>query len=505
MVGTASTYDELPYGFCAFPQVHPDRLAVVGRLFGLSPAPVGRCRVLEIGCALGGNLLPMAAALPESRFVGIDLAPRQIEQGRAVVERLGLGNLELRAQDVTAFDPAEGPFDYILCHGVYSWVPPAVQEAILSLCRRGLSPDGLATISYNVHPGWHVRGAVRDILRYGARGAGAPREQVARARAYLAFVARNVFDTDTPYARTVREAAETLAAEDPVYIFHEYLEEHNHPTSFAEFVGRAEGAGLRYVGEASLRDPSSLLRDEARAMLTGISDDRVRCEQTLDFLWRQTFRRDVLCPAGREPGRWPEPAGLKDMLLVALAEPVADEPSKFRNAAGHTLTTRDPALRAALGALHRARPRGVRLAALLAAAGQAVRNVDEAALARSLLACATAGLVELHTHLPPIAARPSDRPQAGPVARWQAAEGHVVVNLRHQCYELDGLSRAVLALLDGARSRPAVCEALAGQLGAGTLALPAGPDGRKPTAADLPQIVDEVLDALAGLSMLVER
>ena len=501
MAAPLSTYDRLPYGFCAFPRVHPDRLAVVGSLYGLAPAPVQRCRVLEIGCALGGNLLPMAALLPESRFLGIDLSAGQIEQGRAVVAQLGLGNVELRAQDLTQFDASEGPFDYILCHGVYSWVPPAVQDSLLSLCKRTLAPGGLAAVSYNVHPGWRLKGAVRDILRYGARGAEGPRQQVTRAVEYLGLVARNVFEPESPYARTIRDAAESLASADPTYVFHEYLEEHNHPTSFAEFADRAAAAGLKYVGEASLREPSALLSDEARQWLTGAADDLVRCEQTLDFLWRQTFRRDVLCHDGLEVRRWPQPSALKNMLLVAQAECGSD--GKFRNAAGHTLTTRDPALTAALHALHRARPGGVPYAELLAETREAAGRVDEEKWARSLLACAMSALVELHAHLPPIAARPGQRPEATPVARWQAAEGHVVVNLRHQCYELDALSRAVLALLDGRRDRPAVCEALAEQLRAGTLTLPADPTGRQPTAADLPGILDGVLDALAGLAMLI--
>jgi len=215
MADTSTTYDELPYSDRAFVQAHPDRLAVVGALHGLSPAPVDRCAVLELGCGLGGNLIPMAAVLPESRFLGIDLSVRQVEQGRALIERLGLRNVELRRQDLMDFGEGDGPFDYILCHGVYSWVPPAVQDRILSICKRKLTPRGLATISYNVYPGWHLSGAVRDILRYGARGAGGPAEQVKRAMEFLGFVARSVFEPDSPYGQAVRAAAESLAL--PIY------------------------------------------------------------------------------------------------------------------------------------------------------------------------------------------------------------------------------------------------------------------------------------------------
>ena len=508
MADTASTYDELPYSDRAFVQAHPDRLAVVGVLHGLSPAPVDRAAVLELGCGLGGNLIPMAAAMPEARLLGIDLSARQIDEGRRLIEQLGLTNVELRRQDLMDLGGDDGPFDYIICHGVYSWVPPPVQERILSICRDGLADNGLATISYNVYPGWHLSGAVRDILRYGARGTEGPAEQVSRAVAFLQFVARSVFDSESPYGRAVRAAAESLAEENPTYVFHEYLESCNSPVRFEQFVDRAGQAGLRYVGDAGLADPSSQLTDEARDLLTSFADDLVRCEQTLDLLRHRTFRRDVLCRNALAPSRWPRPEALENMLLVALAEPVppspppaADAVEQFRNAKGQTLSTAEPALKAALHHLHRARPLGAAYADLLANVRASTAAVDEADLARSLLACATASLVELHTYLPPIAARPGARPRATPAARRQAATGKIVVNLRHRSLQLDALSRAVLALLDGQRDRPALAEMLRKRLDTGELTLD-GDGGQAAARQDAPRIVDEVLTALAGLCLL---
>lgn len=511
MTDTSSSYDELPYGQCAFVQVHPDRLAVVGALHGLSPAPVDRCSVLELGCAVGGNLIPMAAALPASRFLGIDLSARQIEQGRDLIEQFGLKNIELRRQDLMDFGDGDGPFDYILCHGVYSWVPPAVQDRILSICKRRLTPGGLATVSYNAYPGWHEQQAVRDVLRYGARGADGPARQVEQAMAFLRFVAGSVFDAEGPYGRTLHAAAESLSSAHPTYVFHEYLEDCNHPISFEEFSRRAAAAHLRYVGDADLYDPSNRLTDEARKRLTGIAADRVRCEQTLDFLRRRTFRRDVLCHDDVAVERWPAPAALRGMLLLGQVEPLSDRPAEapdaveqFRNARGQTLSTADPDLKTALRLLYRARPRGVRAAKLMAKVRAARPQADEARLAQSLLACGMASLVELHTHLPAIATRPSDRPLASVVARRQAAEGQYVVDLRHRILQLDSLSRAVLAMLDGRHDRSDLCEALGEQLRGGSLTIEPEPDGRPQTVTtgDLPRVVEGVLQALAGLCLL---
>jgi len=507
---STSTYDDLPYSDRAFVLAHPDRLAVVGTLYGVPAAPVDDCAVLELGCGLGGNLIPMAAVLPGSRFVGIDLSARQIRQGRAVVENLGLGNVELRRQDLMDFADEEGPFDYILCHGVYSWVPPVVQERILKICGQCLSPNGLAMISYNTYPGWRFNQAVRDILRRGARGAAGPAEQVKQAMEYLSFVARNVFDGESPFGRVVKEAAERLAGENPTYVFHEYLEDCNFPVSFEDFVGRASEAGLRFVADGGLSDPSSLLSDESRAALTAVADDVVRCESMLDLLRNRRFRRDVLCRGDVAPERWPSPAALAGMMLRCQARPVSAKPStrcgeveEFRSQAGRSLSTSEPALKHALLALYRAKPRSLPYADLLTKVRASVADLDEGGFARSLLACAMGELVDLHTHLPGIEVKPSGRPLASVVARWQAAEGKLVVDPAHCSVRLDDFSAGILALLDGSRDRRALCDVVTEKLRSGELKIAVRSNGGRGASKGVVRgIVDDVLRGLAVASRI---
>ncbi|MBC8076432.1 MAG: class I SAM-dependent methyltransferase, partial [Chloroflexales bacterium] len=165
----ADAYDQVFYPSAAEPSIHPDRLATVATLFGVRPAPVDQCRVLELGCADGANLLPMAYALPHGTFFGIDASPRQIAAGQAQIAALGLKNVRLQALDLQELPASSGEFDYIIAHGVYSWVAPAVQEALLALCGRHLAANGVAVVSYNVLPGWHQRGVARDLLRFHTR------------------------------------------------------------------------------------------------------------------------------------------------------------------------------------------------------------------------------------------------------------------------------------------------------------------------------------------------
>jgi tRNA G46 methylase TrmB len=96
-----TAYDTVRYVSRPFAQTHPDRLATMAAWFGMRPAPVEHCRLLELGCGSGANIIPMTLGLPESYFVGVDLAPTPIAEGQAVISELGLPHVELRALDVT--------------------------------------------------------------------------------------------------------------------------------------------------------------------------------------------------------------------------------------------------------------------------------------------------------------------------------------------------------------------------------------------------------------------
>ena len=147
----SNPYDEMPYGSRAIFEMHPNRMAVVARLFGLDPAPVRTARVLEIGCAEGGNAIPVAVSLPEARVVGIDLSERQVSIGNGRIRQMGLSNVELVRADLAELKDDLGKFDYVCAHGVYSWIAPDLQETLLRACHDLLAPDGIAYVLSLIH------------------------------------------------------------------------------------------------------------------------------------------------------------------------------------------------------------------------------------------------------------------------------------------------------------------------------------------------------------------
>ncbi len=245
-----NAYDALPYMSMAFPQTHPDRLAVIARLFGMTTAPLARCRVLELGCASGGNLIPMALDLPEASFLGIDLSGRQIADGKATIAKAGLSNVELRQMDIMDVDKSLGTFDYIIAHGVFSWVPTHVQEQMFRVCAQNLAPNGVAYVSYNTYPGWHMRGMIRDMMRYHVKSFPDATVRVQQARALLDFLAQSVPTENNAYGIVLKAELEMLRKQNDSYLAHEHLEDVNSPVYFHEFAERALARGLQFLGEA---------------------------------------------------------------------------------------------------------------------------------------------------------------------------------------------------------------------------------------------------------------
>jgi len=452
----ATSYDLLPYSSKPYALTHPDNLATVAGLAGLGPPSLERCRVLELGCGAGGNLIPMAMSLPGATFVGVDLSPRQIADARSLADALQLTNVEFWTLDIVDVDESFGLFDFIICHGVFSWVPPNVQEAILRLCRRNLRDNGVALVSYNVYPGWHLKGLVREILRQRVRASDEPQDQVRQARSILERTGRRLTNRRDPYGRLLSDRVALAAAGSDTYLFHEYLEDVNQPMYLREFVERATAHKLQYLGDAKLRGA------------TQDTSDRVEHEQHVDLLVDRSFRRSLLCHADIRL----EPAvGVASLLAchaTARARPVSNAPDVasehsegFRTPVGKVWSTSNRLDKALLAVLADAHPAALSFTRLVGRVGLLV-GVDPSPdeLGMSLRRCWAAELVDLHLHPPKLPEQIAERPTASRLARIQAQTSSEVTNLRHHSVQLDPAARAMLSFLDGAHDRAAVAAEL---------------------------------------------
>jgi len=455
-----SPYDRVPYPSVPVAQSHPDRLATIASLSGLRPAAPESCRVLEIGCAAGGNLIPMAAGLPGSQFVGIDASAVQLEEAERLVAELGLSNVELVHRDLGADGALAGdPFDYVVCQGVFSWVSPDAQEAILRLSAQRLAPQGVAYLNTNVFPGWKMRIALRDLLRHHTGSFERPEERIAEARALLDSLDETL--GHDAFANHLRQELTGVRGVGDAYLFHEYLEGENRPLYFHELIDRTRAAGLDYLGEANFTDTSgSLFPERIRAGLTRASEDFVRLEQRADFTSGRSYRSSLFCLAGAggagraDLGACYAACRIGPRTVDRSLDSTIPEPFEFSTDVVRRATVSDPLVKAAVVALGERWPRSLSLSDLLPEALARLERKPDGGAARleaGLLDLFARGAVRLSPRAVELATEVSPRPLAFAPARALASRWGLVPNLLHQVVALDPFEQVLVAALDGER------------------------------------------------------
>jgi SAM-dependent methyltransferase len=379
----------------------PDRLAVVSRLFGGEPAPPERCRVLELGCAEGAHLVPLAELAPESRFLGVDLDARAVERGNELVARLGLTNLTLETADFRAISERNERFDYVVAHGVYSWVAPDVRGALLALVAEVLDDEGVAYVSFNALPG------------------------------------------------TLTRASDSL-------VHHDYLAETNDGVTLPAFAEHLARHGLEYVTDASNLDRSAFTQNPLAAAF----ETPLESTTYVDRLEMQRFRQAVVrrrraVPPALDLGR------AERLWFASSAEPAArgdvkgSSPVRFKTVSGLELETNVPETKLALYELGRVWPEPLRLDDLSErVAGRLDATAASGALATTLLDSGASLAARAFFRRPRCVRSPSSMPCASATARLEASRGRDVTNVHHEPVKLDvAFHRELLSLLDGTRDR----------------------------------------------------
>jgi predicted O-methyltransferase YrrM len=442
-----TAYDEVAYPSAIFSQTAPDRLAVVARLAGLSPPAVETARVLEIGAGDGMNLLALAAAYPQARFTGFDLAPTAIARGERWRGLAGLDNAELRVLDImTAADGLPGPFDYIVAHGVYAWVPPAVRAATMALIGTLLAPDGVAFVSYNAMPGGHLRLALREalLLRLGALEGS---ERWRTAREYLTALAAEPEGRENPAQAALRDAAKHTLDKPWSVLCHDELGPHFHPQSLTEVAAEARANGLQFLGEADRERMADAFLPDDVAAEHDATGQLVRVLQARDYHDFRFFRQTLLVRDQVVPKRRIDLAALGALYAVTRCR--RDAEGMFRLNA-NVFEVQDAPLAEALGRLVDARPQRLRVDAL----------ADTPARMIALFEMFDAGLIDLCTGPAPYTAEVSARPRASPLIRAMLGEGlENICTLDHRLMTIPEFGpRHVLAHLDGTRDRAALAQ-----------------------------------------------
>lgn len=510
-----NTYDETPYPFLSYSETHPDLHSALATVLGMNPQPVNQCRVLDIGGASGGNLLPLALAIPGSEFVVVDYSARQIEEGKTVAAALGITNIQFHHLDIMAMMPGLGQFDYIMAHGVYSWAPPPVRDRLLAVMKQLLAPQGIAYVSYNIYPGWFYMRMMREMMLYHTRHIDNPTEKAKEARALIDFMAEAVNPEGGAFGLFLHSYHRLLNKDVRVdaTLLHDELETTNDPVYFHEFAAHAAAHGLQYLTETDFDTvfPGNFPPTVTQKLLQ-MAKDPIEMEQYMDFMRNRTFRKTLLCHDTITLQRNLSPAQAQHLRFAARIRPLSDKPDitgetveQFQAINEATFTTNHPVTKAALMHLGRIAPMTLPFGRLLHQAilavyptmpDQATINQHATLLAVNLLQAATYSpmLMELHTWQAPFTLEIEEKPVASPYARWQSQMMIQVTNLRHERIRLDELTHFLLRLLDGTVDREMLKERIAAAIKSGHLS--------PPKHADMEQELNLALKWLAQAALL---
>ena len=514
-------YDAVLYPGHALAQAHPDRLATMAKLFGMAPPDPSRCRVLELGCGDGLNLISVALGLTGAECVGIDLAAAGIRRGQAIIEEIGLRNITLRVLDIVDAGDDLGRFDFIIAHGIYSWVPAPVRDKLLTICKKNLSDNGVAYVSYNTYPGAHFRNLAAEMMRFHVSEITDARKKVEQARALVKFIVEASAEPDL-YRMVLGKELERLTEFADSSVFHDDLADHDAPVYFYQFVEHAARHGLKYLAEAHFFEmQAGIFPAEVVQVLNRISDGLVAKEQYLDFLKCRRFRQTLLCHEACPLDYEPRAEKIASMHVASPLRPETPavsldsaEKMAFTGPKDSSIGTDNPLIKAALLELGEAWPQALHFSELLRSARRSCGReatasfaADADLLGELLLRAYAGGIVELHVEPPRFTSHPGVRPVASPLARAQSREEGDIINLRHHNIRIeDALDRRLLMLLDGSRDRAALVDEFV-KLAESGVATVESKGGARPKGAELREFlaaeVERRLAELASNALLV--
>ncbi|WP_420137972.1 class I SAM-dependent methyltransferase [Sphingomonas sp.] len=279
----------------------PAYLDFVCALAGLEPqAPQDYFTWCELGCGTGFTANLLAAAHPRAHFHAIDMAEDHIRLARSAADAASLDNILFHHADFGALEAELPTFDYIVAHGVYTWVEPEVQRSLVAFLDRYLKPGGVALISYNSLPGWiDALPLQRLLLAHARSGEG---DSIRRLNSAMAF-AKDLKAAGAPMLQDLdlEGIATPPPGRDPrdheAYLAHEFLNTHWNPLLHSDVVQDLAPIGLHFVGPATIAGlQDAPLSVEQSASADAIADPALR-ETYRDYCAGTGFRSDVFVRA----------------------------------------------------------------------------------------------------------------------------------------------------------------------------------------------------------------
>jgi len=295
----------------------PAHMRASAWLYGVQGAETSQARILDLGCSDASHLLPYALAFPQAQITGIDLSPEKIEEGRQQSALAGIINIHLYCTDLaTLINGLEGEFDYIIIHGIFSYVDNETREALLSFCREHLAKNGIIAIEWLTQPGTGLDHVIQDAIAYHTRNAESEEVRLASARAALTWLSLGM--SKHPAREALQHQIVAAEAMDDEMFSLRYLQSMSNANYLVEFNESLSNAALHYVGDIQpwTECPEHYVGQVAELNMTVNPDqDKLHIQQYLDFSVYRSSRFSLLSALadGDDIVALPDFARLKDL------------------------------------------------------------------------------------------------------------------------------------------------------------------------------------------------
>lgn len=284
---------DVPYPTFVHRQAMPVWLSTLVNFQGLkSPNITKPYRYLELGCAMGIHLHLTAAANPRGHFVGIDFNAQQLLVAKEGLEVTEIDNIEFIQASFETFLSLEiEPFDFIVTHGVWSWISKDNQEIMVNIINKLLKPNGVLYCSYMSHPGATTLIPVQKLMAEMSRNLNG--DSATKAVQSLNLV-RKLGLTNTGLFEKVPSLNQDLfelAQEKPNYIAHDFLSEHWQPQHSADMIRQFGKIGLSYIAGAGIIENLDVLTlpNEVQKLIKTLP--LVPLQETVKDIARHTLQR----------------------------------------------------------------------------------------------------------------------------------------------------------------------------------------------------------------------
>ncbi len=283
---------------------------------------------LELGSGMGVGLCLLAAAYPEGRFVGLDFHPDHIANSEWLASELRLENITFQEVDFVDLVGKSDLqlFDYVVAHGIISWVDEPVREAVFYLAEKSLRPGGAFYCSYNTFPGWLERTAFKAMADLERQRLGSSHTLDAFSKATRTIQSLLTAEHgESALARHFPQFPAQLQSisnqKNTAYLAAEFANEHWQPFYVGEVHRFAASHKLKFVASATLpENHPGLLPPELASVVNGEADFLIR-QALLDLAINQSFRRDLFVKGALPLSRTAQQQLFTDLTLRLTVAP----------------------------------------------------------------------------------------------------------------------------------------------------------------------------------------